>query len=455
MGLLHGIGLLATFALATIEAGGPLVLRQADAWRAAIEYPGIAVSADGRFVAFTSYANLLPVDTNGVADIYVFDARSGQVSLESIAFDGRAADGASYHPTLSADGRVVAFDSTASNLRDASKATVRSDVYVRDRVRRETRRVSVGIGGAFPNGGSFIPSISADARSLAFESNATNLVDTFDANGVGADVYVANLGAGTIERVSVNGAGEQAALGTSFTARLGADGTRVVFASTADIECAGRDESCPPWRQDTNGLPDVYMRDLRAGSTKRLSRAADGGETLAPSHHPAISGNGRYIAFVSAADNLVTDDDDNRAEDIFVYDLETADLTLVSRRAGGAATGNGRSLNPYISADGRFVGFQSEASNLVCARRCAPTDSDRNRTWDVFLFDTRSARTRRVSADPGGEPWRHASTGIVFDASGRLVAFQSMRPAGSGDVRPDYDLFLRWMRGFGSPGLTD
>ncbi|MPZ18534.1 MAG: hypothetical protein GEV06_11565 [Luteitalea sp.] len=450
MGLLHGIGLLATFALAVAETSGALVLQQADGWRIEIEAPSVAVSADGRFVAFVSYARLLPVDTNQIADIYVFDTRSGQMTLESVGKDGRPADAASFHPTLSADGRIVAFDSSARNLVDVPLAEGQSHVYVRDRARGETRLASVAVDGSTPDAGSFLPSISGDGATVAFESSATNLVDLPDANSVGADIYVADLDDGAIERVSVNSAGEQAPLGTSFTPGLSANGTRVAFTSTADIECAGGRTSCPPWRQDTNGLPDVYVRDRRDGSTRRLSRGADGDETLAPSHHPALDQNGRFVAFVSVAGNLVAGDR-NRAEDVFLYDLETGKTTLVSRRAGGGVSGNGRSLQPDVSADGRFVGFQSKASDLVCARSCAPTDVDDNNTWDVFLFDAETGRMTRVSADPGRQAWREASAGVRLDAAGRLVAFQSSKPSGPHDLRADYDLFLRWMRGFGSP----
>jgi Tol biopolymer transport system component len=450
MGLLHGIALLATFTIAVAETSGALVIRQADAWRNHIETTGVAVSSDGRFVAFVSYARLLPVDTNQLSDIYVFDARSGHVTLESIAKDGRRADAGSFHPSLSADGRIVAFDSTARNLVDRPVRGGQSHIYVRDRARGETRLVSVGIDGAMPDGGSFSPSISGDGATVAFESNATNLVDAPDTNSVGADVYIADLARETIERVSVNSAGEQAPLGTSFTPSLSADGMLVAFTSTADIECAGDAAACPPWCQDTNGLPDVYVRNRRDGSTRRLTRGADGDETLAPSHHPALSRNGRFVAFVSAAENLVANDQ-NRADDVFLQNLETGETTLVSRRAGGGAPGNGRSLQPDVSADGQLVGFQSTASDLVCARRCAPADVDDNDTWDVFLFDAGTGRTTRVSATPGGQAWRQPSAGVRLDAAGRLVAFQSREPGGAHDRRKDYDLFVRWMRGFGGP----
>jgi Tol biopolymer transport system component len=157
---------------------------------------------------------------------------------------------------------------------------------------------------------------------------------------------------------------------------------------------------------------------------------------------PSISGDGRYVVFVSEASNLLNDDQ-NQASDVLLYDRETETLRWVSRGADGGSA-NGESTTPVISADGRFVAFQSDASNLVCAKRCPEHDEDVNLVWDVFLFDRVAGRTVRLSEDDLGG-WMEASAGPAVDGTGTVVAFSSRHPVDAADRQEDFDLFVRTM----------
>ncbi len=166
----------------------------------------------------------------------------------------------------------------------------------------------------------------------------------------------------------------------------------------------------------------MYLRDTIGGRTTRITRAASGGLPNGTSWLPTLSADGRRLAFVSDASNLL-DDDHNRAADVFLYDRDADALTWVSRAADGSSAG-GESTGPIISGNGRFVAFQSDAANLVCARRCSEHADDINLLWDTFLFDSASGRTVRVSEDELGG-WMEASVGPALDATGQVVAFSS------------------------------
>ncbi|MDP9226624.1 MAG: hypothetical protein M3P18_22850 [Actinomycetota bacterium] len=309
-----------------------------------------AISADGRFVAFSSFAsNLVAGDTNGAGDIFVRDVLAGVTRRVSVGSAGRPANAPSFSPAISADGLFVAFTSFASNLvpGDTNES---GDTFVRDLLAGVTRRVSVGPGGRQSNGssGDFPPSISANGRFVAFDSFASNLVPGDTGWG---DVFVRDRLAGVTRRVSVNRAGGQAD-GPSDTPAISADGRFVAFVSFASDLVSG----------DTNATGDVFVRDLVAGVTRRASVGSHG-QADNFSFSPAISGDGRFVAFSSDASNLVPGDT-NATGDIFVRDR----LAGGTRRASVGAAGqqaNEFSIFPAISTDGRHVAFLSYASNLV------------------------------------------------------------------------------------------
>jgi hypothetical protein len=269
-----------------------------------------AMSDDGRFVAFVSGGRLVPEDANNEPDIYVRDmAEDGTIERVSIGLDGSDPDSTSDRPAISADGRYVAFASAASNLvpDDTNNS---DDIFVYDRDSKETTRVSVGIEGQEADSDSDHPSISADGRYVAFESDAGNLVDGDD-NG-NTDIFVFDRQSGTTVLASSNVDGE-ASTGSSYEPAIDASCTAVAFASSASDLVPG----------DVNGSNDVFVRSLTYGTTSIASIADDGTGADDDSNSASISGDGLVVGFESDADNLVGDDTNGRT-DVFVALLSPA-----------------------------------------------------------------------------------------------------------------------------------
>lgn len=294
----------------------------------------------------------------------------------------RQANGDSLYPPVSYDGRYVAFFSTATNLvnGDTNEA---GDVFLHDRRRGTTRRVSLDSRERQANFESTFPSMAGRGRFLAFTSSASNLVRG-DTNRK-PDVFVRDLRAGTTTRVSVT-AGERQVTGVSYNyfPAISAGGGAVAFASNAPNLVPG----------DTNGTYDVFVRDRRTGDTKLVSAAPGGAPGDGPSLHATISGNGRYVAFQSRASNLVPNDR-NGAEDVFVHDRATGTTRRVSLGLDGGEA-NAGSDRAAISHGGRVVAFSSSASNLAA--------NDRNPGEDVFMVDLNSGRTSLVTKGTGAAP---------------------------------------------------
>jgi Tol biopolymer transport system component len=406
-----------------------LALAAAPAWAAGVErvdvgpggVPGDAfsgsptISPDGRFVAFNSSStNLAPGGGNGATHVLVHDRQTGETLRASVGPGGVLANGFSDGPTISAGGRLVAFSSDATNL-VANDTNGQPDVFVHDTRTRTTRRVSVGQGGAQGNGYSARPALSADGRFVAFESAASNLVPGDTNRSV--DVFVRDLETGRTRRASLRSGGGQSGGGAGPA--ISANGRYVAFISgAADLV-----------RGDTNGQADVFVHDLTAGTTKRASLGRGGVQANSGNVRPSISADGRYVAFESTADNLVPGDTRHR-EDVYIRDLTAGTTSLVSRTPGGLA-GNGLSAYPQISADGRFVVFQSLATNLV--------PGDTNAQADVFLHERRTGVTRRTSVGPGGVEANGGSGTASVSADGCFVAFASSAAnlvTGGTDGRP-------------------
>jgi Tol biopolymer transport system component len=379
-----------------------------------------AISGDGRFAAFYSDAsNLVAGDTNDSRDVFVNDRQTGETTRMSVDSSGAEANDDSFAPAISADGRFVAFSSAASNL-VAGDMNGADDVFVRDRQEGTTTRVSAAPGGAEANGGSYSPSITGAGRYVAFLSDATNLV-AGDTNSV-RDVFVFDRQTGTTTRASVGSAGVQADV-DSVTPVLSANGRFVAFSSFAD--------NLIPL--DQNESSDVFVRDLQAGTTTRVSEFQGGFEADFDSLRPAISADGRYVAFDSDADNLAFGDV-NDAFDVFVKDRQTDVLTQASVDDSGMQV-SGDSIRPSVSADGRFVAFYSDASNLV--------PGDTNGATDVFVHDRRSGATKRVSVAAGGVEANSDSVRPAISGDGRLVVFDSdASNLVAGDSNHFTDVFL-------------
>jgi Tol biopolymer transport system component len=396
----------------------------------------LSLGGDGRFLAFSSDASLVPADTNGTADVYVLDLVSGRLTVESLAPEPRrGAYIGNRRPRISADGRVVVFEDTVIGPDGPRRAAIMAD-----RQTGRTREVDAVGGGVTPDGHSRQPALSGDGRRVAFVSSATNLVAGSRVDSTREAVYVLDVESGRIEPVSVDASGVLPAHGTSHSPALCGTGRFVAFVSTARL--GEGPESGRRRGPASHAVANVYVRDMLNGTTRRVTHAQNGGGPDGPSSHPVLSGDGHTVVFVSAARNLVAGDR-NGAEDVFVRDLATATTSLVSRSAAGGS-GNGQSRLPAVSADGRFVVFQSTASDLVCARRCSGADRDINLVADVFLADREERTIVRLSRDEHA-PWMAPSGGPAIDARGRVIAFSSFHPTGADDVRHDADAFV-WTR---------
>ncbi len=400
------------------------VPQQDRAW-APTDRPSASVSADGRHVAFASYAALAAADTNRIRDIYVLDRADGRVTLESPTSAGDDAQAWSGYPRISGDGRFVAYITTLPG----SSVTA---VVLRDRRDASLTTVSVPPAGGPPDARSRDAVISADGTVVAFSSGASNLVEGTDANGSGEDIFIYETLTRSLSRLGVDRVLDPKT-GISVSPALSADGRFVAFASAA----AFADDRAQSRKR---GLSAIYIADRERGELRRVSDPGVGRSADGSSWDPAISADGRYIAFVSSATNLVPGDR-NRAPDVFLRDVLAGSLQLVSRSAETGNAANARSGAPGVSSDGRFVVFQSEASDLVCSRQCETDREDINLLWDVFVFDRLSRTVARVSGDSTGG-WMAPSAGPAIDPAGRLVVFSSRQPTDASDTANDFDLFL-------------
>src|SRR4028118_2038094 len=298
----------------------------------------------------------IPVDSTGISDP-AGDVEGNRYSVSS---------------SISGDGRFVAFTLQQSIFRLGSpnnNINNSDDIFVRDLLTNTTTRVSVDSAGNPGNDSSYDPSISADGRFVAFSSEASNIVpgDTNNNN----DIFVRDRLTNTTTRVSVDSAGNQGN-GNNFTnfvstPSISADGRFVAFSSNSSNLVPG----------DTTNNNDIFVRDTLTNTTTLVSVDSAGNQANDSSDRASISADGRFVAFISSASNLVPGDTNNR-NDIFVRDRLTNTTTRVSVDSAGKQQ-NGSSLfnAPSISADGRFVAFDSNASNLV--------PGDTNNTRDIFV----------------------------------------------------------------------
>lgn len=324
-----------------------------------------SISANGRFVSFTSDAsNLVQGDTNNVQDLFVRDRRTRRTTRVSVNSRGRQGNDDSSESDISATGRFVLVSSTATNL-VRNDLNGYEDLFVHDRMTGTTRLVSVRSNGAQANAavGNIDPgSISADGRFITFYTEASNLVKDDD-NAV-ADVFVRDRVAGKTTRVSVSSAGDEANA-SSRDPSISGDGTLVTFTSDA-TNLVGA---------DGNAERDIFVHNRNRGTTRRISVSSADVEADGSSGYPSISADGRYVAFDTSAENLIASDTNNYI-DVYVRDRKRRTTVRVSLTNAGAE-GDSESSYAFISANGRFVAFQSYASNLI--------GTDTNATTDIYV----------------------------------------------------------------------
>lgn len=299
----------------------------------------IAISWNGRFVAFVATdGNLTSDDSNNASDIFLHDRQTGETWCVSLNMSGVPANGASLYPSLSADGRYVAFYSGANDLVPGDTNGY-SDIFVRDMQNAVTRRVSVSSTGVQGDRDSRDGvAISADGSIVAFATFATNLHPAFETPHGG--VFIHNIPTGETELVSPGMLGE-APNGAANIPALSADGQVVAFQSLASNLVL----------QDTNGTYNIFAYDRRDGKTHLVSANSTGESADGPSYDLDISGDGRYVVFTSRSKNLIPDSDDMG---LYFHDLQHGTTDCVwANESGGCGSGE----NPSMPYSGRLVSF--------------------------------------------------------------------------------------------------
>ncbi|MFI0849696.1 RHS repeat-associated core domain-containing protein, partial [Mesorhizobium sp. IMUNJ 23232] len=358
-------------------------------------YCCVSVDESGRWVAYESPDSAITTDdTNGKNDIFLYQTADIVLPAGSIQRiltpTGEQGNGDSFNPVLSGDGWWVSFTTLASNFA-ADDTNGASDVFLTG-FDRLTQRISVSTAGLGGDAASYLSSVSYDASQVAFVSEATNLV-AGDTNGF-ADIFLRDINLATTELIS-KGAGSAKANGDSTMPAISASGNLVAFVSSASNLVAG----------DTNGERDIFVRDRVAESTTLVTKGLGGSQANGDSWAPAITPDGRYIAYFSYASNLVAGDANGKA-DVFITDrvtgvTERVSVGLSNVEANGDSGGKpvtgpfpGNAWGVDVSSDGRYVSFISEASNLVAG--------DANGKADVFLYDRLAHIMTLVSKSDSG-----------------------------------------------------
>ena len=433
---------------------------------------GPALSRDGRYLAFVSRApDVVADDVNEAPDVFrIAWQGSGRPVLVSVGFDGpESAPGTSGSPAISGDGSVIAFESDAGDGIVDADTGAGMQVYVRDLAARTTTQVSVDRTGAAPDGAASGPSISADGRRIAFASAATDLV-AGDTNAA-PDVFVRDRVAGTttLASVAVDGAATD---GASAQPAISADGHIVVFTSLAEDLVAAAPTRGITLAAVAPGRSEVYARDLVAGETIRISVALAGGPGGRQSFEPVVSTNGRYVAFTSTS-GVLTDDPDNERHDVFVRDLPPVAVVLPPTiafgsqavsvpAAPGAATVANTGWSPLTVRELELTGA-ARADYAVLADGCTDASLRREHVCTITLGFTPTRRGNRVAR----LEIRHTASGspatVVLRGGGSLARVTLDPPIGSPGIVTVAEgtgfpagavIRLRWDRGI-TPKLAD
>ncbi len=362
----------------------------------------VAISSDGRYVAFSSDApNLVAEDSNGTTDVFLHDRTTKTTTLISKTASGAAGNGVSSGVSISGDGNRIAFDSSATDL-VTNDTNDTMDVFVYDRTSDQMTLVSRK-GSEAADSYSYVPHISEDGSCVAYVSHASNLAG--NDNNEKSDVFVTKLSTMSTTLLSTTNSG---ASGNeeSHSPSVSANCALTSFTSEASNLISG----------DSNYVSDVFVRNIATNSTTLVSRSSGG--QLGDDHSAGVSklsANGKFVAYPSSASNLVAGDT-NGTTDVFVTTLATGATKRVSVNSAGVQA-DSFSMSPSISSNGRFVGFQSYASNL------APVGDIRFE--DTYLHDTTTGQTVPVDVDSNGFAGDSSSTSATVSSDGAFVVFLS------------------------------
>jgi Tol biopolymer transport system component len=427
------IALLASAALATATGGKPHTIRVSvksngkEVNNTDSEYPSL--SHDGRFVSFESGGKLTPHDSGADFDIFVHNRVTGKTSRVSVKSNGKEATGDSEQSSISADGRFVAFASDAAFV--GSDTNGSADIYVHDRQTGKTVRASLKSNGDEVFADAFDTALSADGRWVAFDTDGAFVPGDVDGE---QDVYVRDLKRRKTFLVSQRDNGTPSD-GFNELPSISGDGRFIAFQS--------RDQQMTD--DPDYGLAvddDIFVRDMKRDRTVRASLKSNGDEAdpsgNVDNSYPAISANGRKVAFVADIYGKYVPGDTNTANDVYVHDLKTGKTKLASVKSNGqVGTLDSGEVSPAmaLSANGRKVAFESE-SPLV--------GKDKNDVRDVYLHDMRSGRTQRVSVKSNGkEVQTYPNQEPAISEDGRWVGFASMAKFTGGDAGIDFDSYVR------------
>jgi Tol biopolymer transport system component len=378
------------------------------------------ISDNGRYVAYnTEDRYLLGPDKMACCQVIRYDRRTKVKEVVSVNRKGSPVRGGGNEPVMTADGNLVAFWSSSPRLVRDDPRDFR-DVFVRDMTKGKTTLISRTPDGKPANGDSFMPSISADGTRIAYASAATNLASGDTNQVIDVFLYDAKTGKTTLISRGLNG---KSALGESLQPEISADGSHVVYSSSADNIVDG----------DHNGLDDVFSYDIAAKTTQIMSVAEDGTAANGGSFNPSVSGDGLFVTFWSFASNLAPNDK-NEQGDVFVRTTDSPKITLVSHTPDGFS-GDGESDDPTISTDGRTIAFQSAATDLDPA--------DTNGFTDVYRYDLGTGQVVIVSTARDGSPANDSSFIPSLSSNGALIAFESVASnLVRGDTNTMVDVFV-------------
>ncbi len=369
------------------------------------------ITPDGLVAAFASSApDLVPGDTNNRRDIFVVDLVTGARTRASVSTSGLQANGHSYLPSLSNTGRFIAFETSATNLGGVGSGGSGSKVYWRDQVSEDTVLVA---GASFPIVAS-APDISASGRYVAYARG-----------NLPSYCYVRNMQSGDVVQadIAMNG---QAPNGGSNRPRISGTGRYVVFESAATNLTTDAIEP---------GSDHIFVRDLEQGVTTLITRGADGLPAPGHSWNAVISADGRFVVYLSNSEALSPDNDNVERYNVFLHDRQTGETIRVNERWFGGQP-LFEAANPRISRDGRYVTYDSRDGQIV------PGDSSGHS--DVFMYDRILKRTIPVSRSSTGQAPSGASEFAVASDGGTRVVFASDATSmHSPDQNEDFDVFLR------------
>jgi len=377
-----------------------------------------ALNGDGRYALFYSLEDITSNSSNE-GDLYLKDLTTGAVEAISAKSETKSSNGDSSVGSISSDGQLIAFETTASNLSTIDKNNYR-DIYLRNRQTSTTTLLSAAEGGGDSDGSSYRPIISADGNFVVYESDATNL-SSYDTNSF-TDIYLYDLQSNTNTLISKDPYGP-VGNGNSFNPWISGDGSYIVFQSVAS--------NLSP--SDSNNAMDIFLYDRVADDLSRISIALGGMESDGESVIPAISDDGNYIVFRSSTTNLVMGDT-NGVDDIFLYNRIPRTIERISKGTAGQEA-NDMSDAPSISSDGRFITFTSWADNLV--------ESDTNFSNDVFVYDRLNGSTSRVNLDSANNQSAASGWHPSISADGRYISWETSGAMVPEDLNGSYDVYRR------------